>query len=82
MEAGASELELQDLQEEMGMTRCVTNAAEQAEYKAAWTAPGVCGAKTCRQDCRHGTHECVRHDFCGGVILATSLSEQYGPEAG
>ena len=31
VEAGASDIELQDLQEEMNMTRCVTNAAERAE---------------------------------------------------
>jgi membrane dipeptidase len=41
VEAGASDLELQDLQEEMNMTRCVTDAAERAEYLSAWKASGV-----------------------------------------
>jgi membrane dipeptidase len=41
VEAGASDIELQDLQEEMNMTRCVTNAAERAEYQGAWKASGV-----------------------------------------
>ena len=41
MEAGASEIELQDLREEMAMTRHVADAAEREEYKAAWKASGV-----------------------------------------
>ncbi|MEK7405586.1 MAG: membrane dipeptidase [Acidobacteriota bacterium] len=41
IEAGASEAELQDLQEEMSMTRCVTDPAERAEYVDAWRAAGV-----------------------------------------
>ena len=41
VEAGASDIELQDLQEEMNMTRCVTNAAERDEYHSAWKASGV-----------------------------------------
>jgi membrane dipeptidase len=41
VEAGASDLELQDLQEDMNMTRCVTDAAERAEYLSAWKAAGV-----------------------------------------
>src|SRR4051794_24736984 len=41
VEAGASDIELQDLQEEMNMTRCVTNAAERSEYESAWKASGV-----------------------------------------
>jgi membrane dipeptidase len=41
IEAGASEIELQDLQEEMSMTRCATNAAEREEYKNAWAAAGM-----------------------------------------
>lgn len=39
--AGASDAELDDLQEDMTMTRCVTDDAEQQEYRAAWTASGV-----------------------------------------
>jgi membrane dipeptidase len=39
--AGASESELQDLQEDMGMTRCVTSASERAEFELAWKASGV-----------------------------------------
>jgi membrane dipeptidase len=41
LEAGASDIELQDLQEEMNMTRYVTNAAEREEYQDAWKASGV-----------------------------------------
>jgi len=41
MAAGASNIELQDLREDMSMTRCVADAAEQEEYKAAWEASGV-----------------------------------------
>lgn len=41
MEAGASQIELQDLREEMAMTRHVSVAAERAEYRAAWEAAGV-----------------------------------------
>lgn len=41
VEANASPLELQDLEENMSMTRCVTDAVERAEYMAAWEASGV-----------------------------------------
>jgi membrane dipeptidase len=41
IEAGASALEIQDLMEEMSMTRCVTDPSERAEYEAAWGASGV-----------------------------------------
>jgi membrane dipeptidase len=41
IDAGASSIEIQDLQEEMSMTRHVTNAALQQEYKQAWEAGGV-----------------------------------------
>lgn len=41
IESGASDIELQDLQEEMSMTRCVTSAAEREEYRNAWKAAGV-----------------------------------------
>ena len=40
-EAGASDRELDDLREEMSMTRCITDPAEQAEFKEAWRASGV-----------------------------------------
>ncbi|MEO1971125.1 MAG: membrane dipeptidase [Pirellulaceae bacterium] len=39
--AGASDLELRDLREEMSMTRYVHNPAEQREYRDAWRASGV-----------------------------------------
>ncbi len=39
--AGASEVELDDAREEMGMTRAVTSAAERAEFMQAWRASGV-----------------------------------------
>jgi membrane dipeptidase len=38
---GASDEELQDLKEDQGMTRCVVNAAERAEFELAWQAAGV-----------------------------------------
>lgn len=38
---GASDDELQDLREDQGMTRCVVNAAERAEFELAWQAAGV-----------------------------------------
>ena len=41
VEAGASEAELQDMSEEMSMTRCATDAQERAEYQEAWEAGGV-----------------------------------------
>jgi membrane dipeptidase len=41
VEAGASELEVQDMQEDMSMTRCVTDPLEQAEFKNAWKAAGL-----------------------------------------
>ncbi len=41
MEAGASEIELQDAGEDMSMTRHVTDAAERQEYMDAWEAAGV-----------------------------------------
>ncbi len=40
-EAGASELELQDLTEDMFMTRSATNPAERREYLDAWAASGI-----------------------------------------
>lgn len=39
--AGASDIELQDIEEDMRMTRYVTDAAERAEYLQAWEASGV-----------------------------------------
>jgi len=41
IEAGASDLELQDLTEEMSMTRCVTDTREREESIGAWEASGV-----------------------------------------
>ena len=41
IETGASEIELQDMIEDMGMTRCVTNPKEREEFIAAWEAAGV-----------------------------------------
>ena len=40
-EAGASNEELEDLREEMMMTRCVTDAEQRKEYLDAWRAAGV-----------------------------------------
>jgi membrane dipeptidase len=41
VEAGASEAELDDLREDMSMTRCVTDPIERAEFLQAWKASGV-----------------------------------------
>ena len=41
IEAGGSEAELQDITEDMRMTRCVTDPAERTEFEAAWEASGV-----------------------------------------
>jgi membrane dipeptidase len=41
IEAGASDIELADLREEMSMTRYVWDPVEQQEYRAAWRASGV-----------------------------------------
>ena len=40
-DSGASDRELDDLRGEMSATRCVTDAAVQAEFKRAWRAAGV-----------------------------------------
>lgn len=41
MEAGASDLEIQDLSEEMTMTRMARDEAERAEFQWAWEQAGV-----------------------------------------
>lgn len=41
VEAGASDLELRDLTEDMSMTRAATDPTERAEFEAAWEAAGV-----------------------------------------
>ncbi len=41
IEQGGSDAEVGDLREEMSMTRCVTDAAERAEFLQAWKAAGV-----------------------------------------
>ncbi|MEQ8785941.1 MAG: membrane dipeptidase [Pirellulaceae bacterium] len=41
VEAGASDLELQDLREEMSMTRYAVDPVEEQEYREAWRASGV-----------------------------------------
>ncbi|HRQ90441.1 MAG TPA: dipeptidase, partial [Bacteroidia bacterium] len=51
--AGASDVELEDLHEQMTMTRCVTSTEEQAEYRAAWAASGVtCVFQNAGQECQ------------------------------
>ena len=39
--AGAADVELQDLQEDMAMTRCVVSPQERAEFELGWQAAGV-----------------------------------------
>ncbi len=41
VEAGASDIEVQDLMEEMSMTHPVINPNKQADFEAAWKASGV-----------------------------------------
>lgn len=41
VEAGASDIELKDLREEMTMTRYVADPVEEQEYREAWRASGV-----------------------------------------
>jgi len=41
IENGASEIEIQDMRENMVMTRCVTDPEERAEFMTAWEAAGV-----------------------------------------
>ena len=53
IEGGASEQELEDLQEDMTMTRYVTDPREQKEYRDAWTASGVtCIFQNAGQECQ------------------------------
>jgi membrane dipeptidase len=41
VETGASDAELQDLNEDMSMTRCVSDPTERDEFEQAWRAAGV-----------------------------------------
>ena len=41
IESGASDVELQDITEEMMMTRCLSDAGERADYMRAWRAAGM-----------------------------------------
>ena len=53
IEDGASAQELEDLQEDMTMTRYVTNPVEQQEYRDAWNASGVtCIFQNAGQECQ------------------------------
>lgn len=53
IDAGASDQEIEDLQEDMTMTRYVTDAAEQKEYRDAWRASGVtCIFQNAGQECQ------------------------------
>lgn len=50
---GASDAELEDLREDMSMTRCITSAEEQREYLEAWRASGVtCIFQNAGQECQ------------------------------
>jgi membrane dipeptidase len=51
MDAGASELELQDMHEDMTMTRAAVDPAERAEFLQAWKASGVtCILQNCGEE--------------------------------
>jgi membrane dipeptidase len=51
--AGASDVELDDLREDLSMTRCVTSEAELAEYLEGWRASGVtCIFQDAGQECQ------------------------------
>lgn len=53
VESNATTLELQDLREDMSMTRCVTSPAERAEYLEAWRASGVtCIFQNAGEECQ------------------------------
>ncbi len=54
MEDGASEVELQDATEDMGMTRAVTNLREREEIMMAFRASGVtCIYQNAGEECQH-----------------------------
>jgi len=54
MEDGASEVELQDATEDMGMTRAVTNLREREEFMMAFRASGVtCIYQNAGEECQH-----------------------------
>lgn len=51
--AGASDAELEDMREDMSMTRCITSADEQREYRDGWQASGVtCIFQNAGQECQ------------------------------
>lgn len=51
--AGASDAELEDLREDMSMTRHITSAEEQREYREGWLASGVtCIFQNAGQECQ------------------------------
>jgi len=53
IEAGGSQQEVEDLQEDMTMTRYVTDALEQREYLDAWRVSGVtCVFQNAGQECQ------------------------------
>lgn len=52
-EEGASDAELQDLSEDMSMTRAVTDPAEREEFEMAWRAAGVtCIFQNAGEECQ------------------------------
>jgi len=54
MEDGASEVEIQDVTEDMGMTRAVTNLREREEFMMAFRASGVtCIYQNAGEECQH-----------------------------
>ena len=53
IEEGASDVELQDLTETMGMTRWLSDAAEREEFELAWHAAGVtCIYQNAGEECQ------------------------------
>ena len=87
MEAGGSESEIEDLQEDMTMTRYVTDANEQREYRDAWTASGVtCVFQNAGQECQDPLRLLRRlarftwatdmlRDFLGKAVLPSDIEE-------
>lgn len=54
MEDGASDVELQDMTEDMGMTRAVTDLREREEFMMAFRASGVtCIYQNAGEECQH-----------------------------
>lgn len=87
IEEGGSESEIEDLQEDMTMTRYVTDADEQREYRDAWTASGVTSIfQNAGQECQDPLRLLRRlarftwatdmlRDFLGKAVVPADIEE-------